>query len=252
MNVDDVKNYFFLGMVALIAIVLAFMFAQTTPPKYPPPNAEYLPHWQEPLQKEQPGTKGIKYKFGKLQFMAKFKISGAVLLKTYVSDDAYSHIAPIDLTIGWQYMSEPEIYGHLKFGHHNRLAAYSGSTTIKKNQIIANFANVSVIPANIEIWNTIKNIRPGDRVTMAGYLVNYNEYSQYHTKVIKSSLSLYDAGEGSNELMYVMGLSIYEHGSVEDLPEVAPQSLSEEELMEEITQSEELQKKEPTAAENIP
>lgn len=210
MTPESIKNIILVSTMTVAAIVVYFIFWQKSSIKFPPENAETLMHWQEPEQKELSGDKGIKYKYGELRFMASFKVSASVLGRKYYDDGRFGEIAPLDLALGWQYMSEPDIYSKLEIKNENRQYFYTGNTQIKPDQILINSANMHVIPSSKDVWQTLKNIEIGDRITLAGFLVNYQERSLNNIFRINTSLLRHDVGEGSGELLYVIAAVIDE------------------------------------------
>ncbi len=194
--------------MTVAAIVVYFMYWQKSTVKYPPENAASLPHWQEPIQTDLPGDKGIKFKYGELRFMAKFKISASVLGKKYYDDGRFAEVAPLDLALGWQYMSEPGIYKKFNIRNEDRQYFFEGKSQIKPEQVIINSANMHIIPSSKEVWDTLKDAKIGERVTLAGYLVNYQERSLNNIFKLDTSLVRHDTGDGSCELFYVMAAVI--------------------------------------------
>ncbi len=193
-------------------VAIAFTLAIVIFMKYgahPPVNAHEIRHWQEPIQKNLPGTYGKKFKYGHLRYMAEFEISGRVLGKKNYNDGRYGEISPMDLSLGWKYMSEPEIYNRLKTENHNRWFYWTGSLRIPEKDSLYSFANIHIIPANKKILKKLRSLKKSDLVRLKGYLVDYDERGNFHTFSLKTSLSRKDTGESSCELLYVNYIEKY-------------------------------------------
>lgn len=179
----------------------------------PPYNAHELKHWQEPIQQNLPGTHGRKYSHGQLRYMASFEISARVLGKKYYDDGRMGEVAPLDLSLGWKFMSEPEIYKKLKTHNYERWFFWEGELTIPEKDAIYSFANIHIIPSNTEVWRQLAALKVGNLVTLKGYLVNYEErksFSTIHSTFdIKTSMTRTDTGKGSCEVLYVESVETY-------------------------------------------
>lgn len=175
----------------------------------PPSNASELKNWQEPIQKILPKAYGQKFGNGYLTYMAEYEITATILGKKRYNDGKYATVAPLDLALGWKYMSEPIIFNKFAIRNENRQYYFVGIHPMSRNNIIYNSANVHIIPANTKVWKQLKSLELHDMVTLKGYLVNYHERSRYNIWELKTSLIRTDTGDGGCEVMYVQSVEHY-------------------------------------------
>ena len=150
-----------------------------------------------PIQKE-------KYTFS---LLATYSIDARVLhTKRYWSGDIAS-IAWSDVAVGWGPMSDQSVLDRLRISQGNRFYfwEYEKQPPIPENEIIANSANMHLIPSSFAVRNTISWLRRGDLIRMQGWLVEVLAPGMSHPW--RSSLSRTDTGNGSCEIMYVNSIS---------------------------------------------
>lgn len=196
----------FLGVSSFIFIKI-YHKARVT---HVPEDAAALKHWHAPIQKNLPGTHGVKFQHGQIRFMAEFEISGRILGKKYYDDGRYAQIAPMDLAIGWKLMSKPIVYNHAKMHSHNRVFTWETDLPISRDEMIASFSNVHIIPRDEDIWTALVGLKREQLVTLKGYLVNYDEIKNHRTFMLRSSLIRDDTGFDACELMYVTSVDPYD------------------------------------------
>ncbi len=204
------KNLFFVSVI-VVGLSYRFIFLEyTKETRLPPSNAHEIPYWQEPLQQNLSGKKGMIFGAGQIQFKAKYGITARVLGKKYYDDGIYGKIAPLDLALGWKYMAEPQIYKKMTILNEDRQYFFSGKLPITTQQVQLNSANVHIIPATEQVWKGLVALKEEDIVTLDGYLVDYNErtYSNSFVKTweIKTSMTRGDIGKDSCEIIYVTGI----------------------------------------------
>ena len=203
------SNLFFTIVLIGALCLAAFLKLYDMAIKHVPANAAELKHWQEPIQKNLPGTYGIKFKHGRIQYMAEFAVSGRVLGKKYYDDGRYGKIAPMDLSLGWKHMSKPIVYQNAKMHNHNRVFTWEGEIRIPKDEIIRSFANIHIIPANEKVWKALVSLEKEQLVTLKGYLVNYDERIGGRLFMLRTSMVRDDTGLKSCELLYVQSVEPY-------------------------------------------
>ncbi|MGH1403572.1 MAG: hypothetical protein ACRBDL_04965 [Alphaproteobacteria bacterium] len=178
----------------------------------PPDNAHQIPYWQEPVQRNMSGNKGILFGAGQIHFRAKYNLTARVLGKKYYEDGKYGRIAPLDLALGWKYMAEPQIYKDMTFINDDRQYFFSGKASIPTQQVYLNSANVHIIPATEDVWKELVALKKENIVTLGGYLVDYNERTHSNSFVqtweINTSLTRSDRGKDSCEIIYVTDIKI--------------------------------------------
>lgn len=142
------------------------------------------------------------YKKATLEFLANYTIQARVLSKETYYLDRFADIAPIDLALGWQQMSNTDLLKQLHISQADRFYFFRWKEPAPLNpQLMAQeSANVHIIPANDFIKNKIKKLRQGQLIQISGQLV---KATQPDGAQITSSLSRDDTGAGACEVIYV-------------------------------------------------
>jgi len=161
----------------------------------------------EPVQKDSISEKPIKYKDAVIEPLAEYQIEARVLSTERYWFDKMAKIAPTDLAVGWQEMSNSKIIDQLSIRQADRFYFYSwsGAAPLEPQMIVRTSANMHLIPSTEYINQEIKNLHKGNIVSLRGYLVrvNFPDGSE-----IKSSLSRTDSGPGACEVMWVQSLNV--------------------------------------------
>jgi hypothetical protein len=134
--------------------------------------------------------------------VASFALEARVLrTKTYCCGGADS-LAPIDVAFGWGRMSDETVLARLAISQSGRFYfwRYEGAPPIPRREIEVSSANMHLIPATTAIAKRLDRLRPGNVVTLKGYLV---EVSGKDGFVWRSSLTREDTGNGACELIWV-------------------------------------------------
>ena len=134
---------------------------------------------------------------------ADFKIASRVLsINTFWMGDL-AKIAPLDLAMGWNKMSDLGYlrYTNISISQGNRTYSWYVPSMDKANRfdIENNSANIHIIPANREVASALKQLSQHDLVYMEGFLVDIVAQDGG----IKTSLRRSDTGAGSCEVLYV-------------------------------------------------
>ena len=137
-----------------------------------------------------------------LKPLAEFSLHGRVLLVERYRLDREAALAPYDLGIGWQRMSDSAVLRHLDLSQSGRFLhwRWRDATPIPEAEITRSAANIHLIPADRLIAARIAALRPGQLVALRGQLVEASRPDGWHWR---SSLSRTDSGSGACELMYV-------------------------------------------------
>jgi len=116
-------------------------------------------------------------------------------------------LAPIDVAFGWGRMSDEAVLARLDVSQSGRFYfwRYAGSPPIPHREIEVSSANMHLIPATKAIEKRLGRLRPGNVVTLKGYLV---EVSGKDGFVWRSSLTREDTGSGACELIWVEELEV--------------------------------------------
>lgn len=139
--------------------------------------------------------------------LAGFAFDARVLLVSRYRWDTESALAPYDLGIGWQRMSDTAVIEQLGLTQSSRFMywRWRDAPPIPEAEITRSAANIHVIPANSVVERQIAQLRPGQIVSAKGVLVEAVRADGWRWR---SSLSRDDGGSGACELMYVESISI--------------------------------------------
>lgn len=139
--------------------------------------------------------------------LANFRVQGRVLLLSRYRLDAESALAPYDLGLGWQRMSDSAVLRGLDLKQTGRflLWHWRHAPPIPEDEINRSAANIHLIPADADIRAQIARLRPGQLVSLSGQLVAATRNDGWHWR---SSLSREDSGRGACELMYVESIAL--------------------------------------------
>ncbi|MDZ4811762.1 MAG: hypothetical protein SGI99_04010 [Pseudomonadota bacterium] len=134
--------------------------------------------------------------------LASFALQARVLLVSRYRVDAESKLAPYDLGVGWQRMSDSSVLRGLKLSQSARflLWHWRDAPPIPEDEITRSATNIHLIPANRSVESRIAALRPGQIVSLRGRLVEASTANGWRWR---SSLSREDSGSGACELMYV-------------------------------------------------
>lgn len=133
--------------------------------------------------------------------VASFNIEARILSKTRYYWDAGAKLSPIDYALGWGPMAQERVLKGLKISQGNRWYHYRyKEPPIVESEIVSHSANMHLIPANGEVFKSLKKARPGQIVRLRGYLVNVTGKNGWYWN---SSLSRTDGGGHSCELFWV-------------------------------------------------
>jgi hypothetical protein len=142
-----------------------------------------------------------------LEPRAHYQITARVLSRERYWMDGASGFSPIDLAVGWGAMSDTAVIKKLDISQGGRFYywSYQREAPVQPSVIIQSSANMHLIPASKEIERLLFKARPGDIITMSGYLVDVRKADQM---VMRTSLQRGDSGAGACEIMYVTEASI--------------------------------------------
>jgi hypothetical protein len=193
-----------LAFLALLAI-LAWRHAHRPIPHEPGVLVAEVPLQQSvgasvsPLQK---GDYSIKP-------LARFSMSARVLSRADYSWDTEAALAPIDLALGWQRMSDSAVLAKIDISQSGRFYFWRvHEFPIPEQEIIESSANMHLIPADKNVLHDMERARAGDVVTFDGYLVEADGPNGYKWV---SSLSRSDSGAGACEVVWVENFGITPH-----------------------------------------
>ena len=129
--------------------------------------------------------------------------------------DEWDFVTPIDLAFIWGPLTKAEYVQHTKFHLAKRYVSvrYSppqGGVSYPWNGNHS-FANNHIIPATPEMLSNLKQLKPGDLVSLKGELVNLRIYGPNKERIhtMKTSLTRKDRGNGACENIWLKELYIH-------------------------------------------
>lgn len=142
--------------------------------------------------------------------VAEYKISGMVAGKETYSSNWDGEISPVDLTIVWGKLSEPDYDKYISYSQRNRwyFYQYKPGSPFDNSFVVSHSANNHIIPANENIHEAVRTIKEKDKVVVEGFLVNLKGTYKGQPVTWNTSLSRTDTGNGSCELFYVSKVRI--------------------------------------------
>lgn len=135
--------------------------------------------------------------------LARFRLDALLIDKEYYRFDGGAAIAPIDLLLGWQAMSNQAVLDGLRIhqgGRYWRWYTRGSNWPAAQTAIETGASNMHIIPANDAVEKKIRSFRRGAVVHLSGYLVRVNGPNGF---TWKTSLSRSDTGDGACELFWV-------------------------------------------------
>jgi hypothetical protein len=137
---------------------------------------------------------------------AHYDITGRVLVRSRYSDDWFAAISPLDLSLGWQDMSDNASLANFTFTEHERrFYMHPLNDSIKDyNWVLAESSNNHLIPQDSDIESQLMAIRAGNVVELEGELVDVIGPGIE----VNTSLLRMDVGDGACEILLVRRVKI--------------------------------------------
>jgi len=135
--------------------------------------------------------------------LADYDIAARVLAKQTYFFGREADIAPVDLTLGWQDMSDTKVLQHYSFRISQRWSSWKDDLPDLDDYAAKHSANTHMIPATKQIEQYLRHARVGQLVHLKGVLVQVRGHDGYSWT---SSLTRDDTGWGACELMYVQSV----------------------------------------------
>lgn len=140
-----------------------------------------------------------------LGFSDTFTIRGMVISQQLYLDDERSDIAPMDMVIGWNKMSDPAILKNIVVKQSDRFYFWKVKDFPLPRQELELFStNVHLIPNTSAILESLKTIQKGQVVELSGYLVDVKSSDGF---IWSSSRVRNDTGDGACEIMLVQAVN---------------------------------------------
>lgn len=139
---------------------------------------------------------------------ARYDLTVRVLRKEIYRFDDGAAIAPVDLAVGWARMSDSAMLAQLSITQMGRFfywrAKDASTFDVPAEALISEAAQIHAIPATREVDDTLRRLRPGQLVTLGGYLVDVSGPGF----VWKTSLTRNDIGDGACEIMWIESVAL--------------------------------------------
>ncbi|HZQ61481.1 MAG TPA: hypothetical protein VFC24_09050 [Casimicrobiaceae bacterium] len=154
------------------------------------------------------GTTASKTPTFKLARRARYDLTVRVLRKEIYRLDGGAAIAPVDLAVGWARMSDSAMLEQLSITQMGRFFYWrpkdAATFNVPADALISEVAQIHAIPATREIDDTLRRLRPGQLVTLGGYLVDVVAPGF----TWKTSLTRTDTGDGACEIMWIESVAL--------------------------------------------
>jgi hypothetical protein len=189
-------------LLLLVVAFGAYHFWMSLGIKHPPGILVAAVPRQVVIQGPHPWVKGKKV----VVPLAEFSLTARVVSKERYRFDAGADLSPIDLVLGWGPMSDQGILDDLDIAQGGRRFAmfpHSDGPHLPLSLLMECSSNMHMIPADNGIKDALVDLRPGEVIELAGYLVGIQESGQW-TWV--SSLTRSDTGDGACEVVWVSRL----------------------------------------------
>lgn len=138
--------------------------------------------------------------------LADFSLQAKVLSREDYFLDRESDLAPTDLALGWQQMSDETVLSQIDISQTGRWYHWRVQDfPIPRRAIETQSANMHMIPADEHVADMLDMVRPGQLISLQGQLVRVEADDGWRWQ---SSLSRDDTGARACELIYVTSLEI--------------------------------------------
>ena len=143
----------------------------------------------------------------RLKPLQSYEIRARVASREDYRLDRGAELAPTDLAVVWGPMSDEAVLSKYSITQGGRWYHWrSESEPVPRDVVIANSANMHMIPANETVARRLASVRPGQLIRASGSLVEARGKDGF---AWRSSLSRTDTGDGSCELMFVEELDVF-------------------------------------------
>jgi hypothetical protein len=138
--------------------------------------------------------------------LADFSIEARVLSTKHYNLGREADLAPVDLALGWGRMSDETVLARIDISQSGRFYFWrTDDFPIPREEIETHSANMHMVPADQLIERQLKQVRPGQIVTISGQLIEAQAGDGWRWR---SSLTREDTGNGACELVLVKSLSV--------------------------------------------
>lgn len=140
--------------------------------------------------------------------LADFSLQAKVLSREDYWLDRESELAPTDLALGWQNMSDESVLSHIEISQSGRWYRWRVEQfPIPRRELETQSANMHIVPADENVAAMLELVKPGQIISLKGQLIKAEAYDGWHWQ---SSLTREDTGASACELVYVSELNIFD------------------------------------------
>jgi hypothetical protein len=163
----------------------------------------------EPVQRDLDPPPHFDARGHTLYARARYDITARVLRKEIYHVDGGADLAPVDLGVGWGPLSDTRVIDDLEFSQMGRFFYWHTKRGVElpvaANMLITHAAQMHLIPASDALESRLKRLRPGQIVTISGYLVDVRGPAGF---AWNTSLTRTDTGNGACEIVWVESLAV--------------------------------------------
>jgi hypothetical protein len=163
----------------------------------------------EPVQQDVAQPRRIAMGEYVLETRARFEIRARVLRRENYRIDGGAALAPVDLAVGWGPLSDSAILDQLEFSQMGRFFYWKPRDAtrfpLRPSVLVSSAAQLHLIPADDALAARARRLRPGEIVTIRGFLVDASGPRGF---AWKTSQSRNDTGDGACEIVYVESLRV--------------------------------------------
>lgn len=192
-------------LLAILGVAVAWLWWSNQPIRHEPGVlAEETPTQADVPPRSLPDQAGFR-----LTAIAHYSIRARVLDTKQYFSGIQAKLAPYDVALGWNKMSDQTVLDQLSISMGNRFFFYrwSGRSPIPQTEIIRSAANNHLIPANAAIRSAIRHLRVGQIAELNGWLVDADGPDSFKWR---TSRRRDDTGNGACELIYVEKLNAWD------------------------------------------
>ena len=161
---------------------------------------------EAPVQAPVRGLRPFTHSGSTITPLAHFDLTARVLHSKRYRFDGESHLAPVDLALGWGRMSDSAVLDRIDISQSNRFYFWrTENYPIPRDEIVSSSANMHIIPAADAVRARLRSVRRGHVVALRGYLVMAKSEKG---GVWLSSMTRGDSGNGACELFWVEAITI--------------------------------------------
>lgn len=138
--------------------------------------------------------------------LADFSLQAKVLSREDYWLDRESELAPFDLALGWQQMSDEAVLAQIDIKQSGRWYRWRVEHfPIPRRAIETQSANMHIVPSEQVVADMLELVKPGQVISLKGQLIRAESYDGW---VWQSSLTREDTGASACELLYVTDVAI--------------------------------------------